>query len=186
MEQIKEKEKMVRQRRGFIAHKEKYKIEIKYSEKAEKKELIKFTVKKGTAFEMSIRELVDLVALHFNKKMIAPMFVESNTVHMTEVTRVLKGVVTQDMKVGDEINIPYKHFIPYAFAVCEEAMNLCKVEGRPIREYVISEEDFELAKKSVDQKVVDFTNLVYKPILDKINPPKDPMLLPEGDNEIKN
>lgn len=159
---------MKRQRHGFVAHKEGYKVEIGYSRRAVTKELIRLVIKKGDSVELSIRELVDLVAHHFNKKRISPLIVQNNVIRMTEVTRTIQGTLNKDMKAGEPIVLQYKHLIPYDFAVAEEAMELCKVQGRPIIQHEISEKDFEDAKLSIDEKTKSFIELNYQGPLQKI------------------
>lgn len=160
-------EKMEKRGKGLVAHREKFKVEVHYSDKATEKELIKFTMKKGKSFEISAKDLVNLIIPNFNKKLMAPLIVENNTIHMTEVTRVLHGILEKDMKKGDPITIPYKHFIPYQFAVCEESLQLAKIT-RPIKTITITPAEFEKAKESIDKKVKDFVELQYEEVFDRM------------------
>lgn len=159
---------MKKAKKGYIAHKDKFKVEVKYSDKALKKDLIRFTLKKGKAFEITARELVDLIVPHFNVKMMSPLLVDNNIIRMVEVSRTLIGNLNRDMKAGDPITIPYKHLVPFQFAACEEAMNLGKAEGNPIPVYSITTEEWEAAKKNVDEEIKNFTKLQYKEQLDRI------------------
>lgn len=164
---------MKKAKKGFVAHRDKFKVEVKYSDKALKKDLIRFTVKKGNVIEISAGDIVDLIAPHFNVRMMSPLIVKNNIIRMVEVTRTLHGVLTRDWKAGENITFPYKHLVPFELAACEEAMNLGKVEGRPIRTFELSEEDWEKAKKSVNEGIKNFTSMQYKEQLDRVNADKD-------------
>lgn len=62
--------------------KDNYSVETKYSQEAIDKSLIKFTVTKGKSFEISIDELIELLAKGVNKEKLAPLFVNAEQVDM--------------------------------------------------------------------------------------------------------
>ena len=131
--------------------KEKYTIQVNYSEKAKEKKLMKFITPKGDEFEISADEMMSILVGQVNSEVLEAVFVESDRINVVEVERQLQCVLDRDFKKGEKININYKHPYPIEFALIEEAYKIARInKDVPV---------FTLTKKYIDS-----VRLKIKPI----------------------
>lgn len=107
--------------------KEKFTIQVNYSDEAEAKKLMKFITPSGDEFEISAEEMASVLIGQVNSELIEATFVESDRVNVVEVTRQLRAIADRDIKKGEEIRIDYTHPYPVEFALIEEAMKIAKI-----------------------------------------------------------
>lgn len=107
-----------------------YTIQLKYSEEATEKKLMKFISKSGDEFVISADEMIAFLIEQVNLDTLSPAFVETNKVNVVEVSRQLKCVLDKDMKKGDEIRLTYIHPYPVEFALIEQAWKIAKIEEK--------------------------------------------------------
>ena len=107
--------------------KEDYTIQIKYSDEAVEKKLVKFISKSGDEFVISADELVSMLVNQVNADTLSAAFVETDRINVVEVGRQIKCVLEEDMKKGQEININYTHPYPIEFALIEEVYKIAKI-----------------------------------------------------------
>lgn len=159
----------LKQKKGFVAHRPDYRVEIKYSNEAVKKNLVRFVLKDGKkSFEISVKEIIDIVVPNFKNDVIAPMLVDSKGINVMEVSRTIKFVPDQDIKAGTEVNLDYRHMYPIEFAIIEEAYNLCRINDKT-QVVHLSEDDWKAAMDSVTKKQEEFVALNNKALLEKLN-----------------
>lgn len=119
-----------------------YTIQLKYSDEAKKKKLMKFISKSGDEFVISADEMISFLVNQVNMDTLEPTFVETNKVHVVEVGRQLKCKLDKDMKAGQEININYTHPYPIEFALIEQAYKIATIDPKV--------KVFELTKEFID------------------------------------
>lgn len=151
-------------RKGFIQHKPEYSVMIKYSKKAEDGKIIKVVPKKGKPFEMSTKELVDLLAKHVNFDVLAPAFIHNKQINMIRVLRNVTFTPNKDLKAGETVHIPFQHMMPIEFAIAEEALGVARFDDKVVK---INEKEFNEAKKRVDESVQHYAQEQYKAFLEK-------------------
>ncbi len=123
--------------------KEKYTIEVNYSDEAVEKKIMKFKTPSGDEFEISADEMATVLVGQLNSEQIDALFVESDRVNVVEVTRQIRCLAEKDFKKGDEIRVDYTHPYPIEFAIIEEVMKIAKInQDVPV---------FELTKEYVDK-----------------------------------
>lgn len=122
------------EKQGFVAQKRDYSVEIKYSEEAREKKLIRFTAKrKNRSFEISLDEFINLVMIHLNKEYVPMLQTVQESVEMVEAIRTLNFKCTKDFKEGEEMSIQYIQPMPLEFAIAEEAYKMAKMQGDIVR-----------------------------------------------------
>ncbi len=107
--------------------KEKYELQVNYSQEAIDRKLMKFITPSGDEFEISADEMSTILIGQVNSEVVAATFVESDRVNVVEVTRQIRAKADRDIKKGEEIRIDYTHPYPVEFAIIEEGMNLAKI-----------------------------------------------------------
>ena len=107
-----------------------YTIQLKYSDEATEKKLMKFISKSGDEFVISADEMISFLIEQVNLDTLSPAFVETDRVNVVEVSRQLKCVLDKDMKKGDEIRLTYVHPYPVEFALIEQAWKIAKIEEK--------------------------------------------------------
>ena len=117
---------------GFVSETEKFKIEVKYSDEAVEKELIKFTPKKGKSVEINADAIIGIIATQFKTKdfALALADTEINNVFVVETERYINATLDRDFKKGETISFPFKHIYPYVLAAVEETYKICKMTGQ--------------------------------------------------------
>jgi hypothetical protein len=107
--------------------KEKYTVQVNYSDEAMEKKLMKFITPSGDEFEISADEMVSMLVGQVNSDTLEATFVESERVHVVEVERQIRARADRDIKAGEEIRMTYIHPYPVEFAIIEEAAKLAKI-----------------------------------------------------------
>lgn len=148
---------------------DKYTLQVNYSEDAIAKKLMKFITPSGDEFEISAEEMSSILVSQVNSELLSATFVESDRVNVVEVTRQIRVKANQNIKKGAEIRLEYKHPYPVEFALIERAMGIALInEDAPAftltKEYL----DNVMAKTTPEQKKFVrrfyefFKNLVIK------------------------
>lgn len=152
---------------GMRSEQSEYIVDIKYSPRAVKNKLIKFTVKKGKDFEISSEKIIELLSHYVNSEQLAPTFVDTEKINVVYVKRNLKCRLDKDMKAGDEINIEYNHPYPLEFALLEEAYNLAVVDkSRGAIE--ITPDMINKTKKQTSPSALEFLKKFYKSFINVV------------------
>ena len=147
---------------GVVSQQKNYKIEVKYSPEAEKKKLIRFTMKGNhKSFEISADELIKLLVTQVNDDLIAPTFVETKRVNVVQVGRQFSAVLEKNMKKGEVIRINYAHPYPLEFALIEEAMKIAVVTPG-IERTVLTKEFIDEVKAKLQPRMKEFTENFYQ------------------------
>lgn len=141
--------------------KEKYTIQVNYSEEAAEKKLMKFMTPGGEEFEISADEMSTILIGQVNSDLVEATFVESDRVNVVEVTRQIRARADRDIKRGEEIRIDYTHPYPVEFAIIEEAANLAKINMDTPR-YELTVEYIQAVKEKITPKQRKFVDLIYK------------------------
>ena len=141
--------------------KEKYTIQVNYSEDAIAKKLMKFITPGGEEFEISAEEMATILIGQVNSNVVEATFVESDRVNVVEVTRQIRVRADRDIRKGEEIRIDYTHPYPIEFALIEEAAKLAIVnKDVPVRELTV--EYINSVKDRITPKQRKFSELVWK------------------------
>lgn len=121
----------VENNKGFKLDNKDFKIEVKYSEEAEKKELIKLTPKKGKSIEINADALLGIIASQFKTKEFALALADTEVdkIYLVEAIRQIYFDADKDYKKGDKIHLKFPHMYPYVLAALEETYNICKMNG---------------------------------------------------------
>lgn len=137
-------------------------VEVKYSPKAVKEKLVRFTVPKSKeSFEISVDKLIDIVAMNVNSQVLAPMFVETDKVNIVQVQRQLQAQLDEDKKKGDIISLNYFHPYPLEFALLEEVYKIAKIEeGTEVT--TLTKEKIEEVQKKLQPEMKEFVQKFYK------------------------
>lgn len=142
--------------------KEKFTVQIGYSDEAKKKKLMKFiTTKSGDEFEISAEELSSMLIGGVNSDTLEATFVESDRINVVEVGRQLQCVLDKDMKKGQKININYTHPYPIEFALIEEAYKIAKIDEK-VPKITLTKEYIEEVKSKLKPEMTDYINKFYK------------------------
>ena len=146
---------------GRQIKKEKYTVQIGYSENAKEKKLIKFISKSGDEFEISAEELSSMLIGGVNSNTLEATFVESDKISVVEVGRQLECILDKDMKKGDRININYSHPYPVEFALIEQAYGIAKINmDAPTIE--LTKEYIEKVRSKIKPEQDSFVKKLYK------------------------
>ena len=138
-----------------------YTIQLKYSDEARKKKLMKFISKSGDEFVISAEEMISFLVNQVNMDTLEPTFVEMNKVNVVEVGRQLKCKLDKDMKAGQEININYTHPYPLEFAIIEEAYKIAKIEPK-VKVFELTKEFIEEVKAKIKPEQKEYVENFYK------------------------
>lgn len=142
--------------------KEKYTVQIGYSDEAKAKKLMKFITKKsGDEFIVSAEELSSMLIGGVNSETLEATFVESDRINVVEVGRQLQCELTEDMKKGQKININYTHPYPIEFALIEEAYKIAKIDEK-IPRIELTKEYINEVKAKLKPEMTEYINKFYK------------------------
>lgn len=148
-------------KKGLISEKKNYTVELKYSSKAERDQLIRFTAKEGNTFEISAPQIVELVSQYINGKDLEPVFVDTERIKVVYVTRQMEAKLDRDFKAGETIRIGYQHPYPLEFAIIEEGMKLAKID--PNREgFIVTPELLKQVKRNTPESSKNFIQKFYE------------------------
>jgi hypothetical protein len=141
--------------------KEKFTIQVNYSDEAIEKKLMKFTVNpSGDEFEISAEEMSTILIGQVNSELVEATFVESDRVNVVEVERQIKAIADRDISKGEEIRLTYYHPYPVEFALIEEAMNLAKIR-KDVPAFELSAEYIKSVKDKTTPEQYKFVELIY-------------------------
>ncbi len=146
---------------GMKLEKENFTIEVKYSEEAIAKKLIKFTVTKGNEIVLTADEIISMLVNQVNSEVLSAAFVEIDRVNVVEVGRQIKCVADRDIWKGETININYSHPYPIEFAIIEEAWKIAQI-NKDTKVTELTVEYLDEVKKKITPSMVDYTQKFYK------------------------
>ena len=149
---------------GFKSVQDNYTVEIKYSPKAIKDKLVKFTTKNGDSFEISSDKLIELLAQGVNKNKLAPVYVDTENIDMVYVKRQLVGTATKTINKGEEIRIDYSHPYPLEFAILEEGYKIAVID-ESVPKLTITPKYLEQVKDKIKPQTEDFLKSSYRAIM---------------------
>jgi len=154
--------------KGSFFENDDLRIDIKYSEEAIERELIKITVKKGNEFIMSSEDLLAIVREQFKQKDLAFALTTADTsfVPSVEAAVPIYFNANKDIKEGELVQFFAPMQIPVGIALVMEAYNLCKIKGKEIMK--IPTEEFEEAKQTLKESSKEFTEKYFKPQIDAL------------------
>lgn len=142
--------------------KEKYKIQVNYSEEAIEKKLMKFiSTEHGDEFEISAEEMSSMLIGQVNNELLQATFVESDRVNVVEVIRQLRCIADRDISKGEEIRLEYTHPYPVEFALIEEAMKIAKV-NMDVPAFTLTKEYLDSVRGKTTQDQKKFINKFYE------------------------
>lgn len=148
-------------KKGLISEKKNYTVELKYSSKAERDQLIRFTAKEGNSFEISAPQIVELVSQYINGKDLEPVFVDTERIKVVYVTRQMEATLDRDFKAGETIRIGYQHPYPIEFAIIEEGMKLAQID--PNREgFIVTPELLKQVKRNTPEASKNFIQKFFQ------------------------
>jgi len=108
--------------------KDKYTIQVKYSDEAVEKKLMKFITPSGDEFEISSDEMISFLVNQVNMNTLEPTFVDTEKINVVEVGRQIQCKLDRDHKAGEIININYTHPYPLEFALLEEVYKIALIK----------------------------------------------------------
>ncbi len=135
--------------KGLKLDKGDFTIEVKYSDEAIQKKLVKFTVVKGNEIVLTADELISMMVNQVNSEVLSAAFVETDRVNVVEVMR------------GEAIRIDYTHPYPIEFAIIEEGWKIAMID-KDTKVTELTAEYLELVKKKIQPKMIDYMKKFYK------------------------
>lgn len=142
--------------------KEKFTIEVNYSDEAIQKKLMKFIAKPSCdSFEISAEEMASILIGQVNSEIVEATFVESDRVNVVEVLRQIRCRADRDIKKGEEIRLEYTHPYPVEFALIEEAAKLAKI-NKDVPMLELTAEYIKAVKAKTTPEQHRFVDLIYK------------------------
>lgn len=141
--------------------KEKFTIQVNYSDEAIEKKMMKFITPSGDEFEITADEMASVLIGQVNSELIEATFVESDRVNVVEVSRQLRAVADRDIKKGEEIRIDYTHPYPVEFALIEEAMKIAKIR-MDVPRTELTVEYIQAVKQKITPQQKKFTERFYE------------------------
>ncbi len=146
---------------GMKLERENFTIEVKYSDEAVVKKLVKFTVTKGNEIVLTADEIISMLVNQVNSEVLSAAFVETDRVNVVEVGRQIKCVADRDIWKGEVININYSHPYPVEFALIEEAWKIAQI-NKDTKVTELTVEYLEEVKKKIKPSMVDYMQKFYK------------------------
>jgi uncharacterized membrane protein YfhO len=146
---------------GFKSEQKDYTVEIKYSQEAIDKKLIRFTPKKGKAFEVTADQMIELLAQNVNQTQLQPVYVDTEKIDMVYVKRQFIGKASKSIPEGEEIRLDYVHPYPLEFAILEEAYNIAQIDTN-IPRIPLTFEYIKEIKSKISPKNNDFLKSSYR------------------------
>lgn len=152
---------MTQNNKGTILKQPKYTVEVKYSDEAIEKKLMRFTAIGGESFEISADEMISMLVNQVNTNTLAPIFVEMDKVNVVQVARQIVCTPNKDIKAGEEFRLEYTHPYPLEFAILEESYKIAKInEDVPV--FTLTKEFIEDTKKKITPEMGGFIKKFYK------------------------
>lgn len=147
--------------KGIKLDKGKFTVEVKYSDEAVEKRLIKFTVIEGKEIVLTADELSSMLINQVNSETLSATFVETDRVNVVEVMRQIKCVLDKDYKKGQTININYTHPYPIEFALIEEAWKIAQVQ-KDVKVMDLTIDYIEEVKKKIKPEMEKYLKKFYQ------------------------
>jgi len=141
--------------------KDKYTIQVNYSDEAIDKKLMKFITPSGDEFEISAEEMATILVGQVNSETLEATFVESDRVNVVEVTRQIRVVASRDISKGEEIRLEYRHPYPVEFALIEQAMNIAKI-NEDVKVFELTKEYLDSVRGKIKPEQRKFIKHFYK------------------------
>lgn len=138
-----------------------YTLQVKYSDEAVDKKLMKFITKSGDSFIISADEMISHLMTVVNMDVLAPVFVETDRINVVEVGRQIQCVLDKDMKKGQKININYTHPYPVEFALIEEAYKIAVIK-KDTKVFELTKEYIDKVRVKTIPKMNKFIERFYK------------------------
>lgn len=147
--------------KGIRLEKERFNIEVKYSDEAIEKKLVKFVIKEGNEIVLSADEIISILVNQVNSEILSAAFVESQRVNVVEVVRQIQCILDRDYKKGEVINIGYQHPYPLEFALIEEVWKIAQIK-KEVPVVVLTDEMIEKVRLQIKPQQVEFLRKFYK------------------------
>jgi len=141
--------------------KEKFTLQVNYSDEAIEKKLMKFITPSGDEFEISAEEMSSILVGQVNAETLAATFVEHDRVNVVEVVRQIRCIAERDISKGEEIRLEYRHPYPIEFALIEEAMKIAKINN-DVKVFELTKEYMDAVRKKITPHQEKFINHFYK------------------------
>lgn len=150
-----------KKQQGFKTENKDFDIEVRYSDDASKKELLRFTAKKGKTFEINADSLLGIIASQFKTKdfALALADTEINNIFVVETERYINATLDRDFKKGEKISFPFKHMYPYVLAAVEETYKICKMTGEVKS---VPKDVYEKTLATLGERNREFIEKIYK------------------------
>ncbi len=147
--------------KGIKLEKENFTVEVKYSDEAVSKKLIKFTVTKGNEIILTADELISMLVNQVNSEILSATFVETDRINVVEVGRQIQCVLDKDYTKGQTININYTHPYPIEFALIEEAWKIAEIK-KDAKVTELTVEYMEKVKNEIKPKMEKYIRKFYE------------------------
>ncbi len=147
--------------KGVKLDKGNFTVEVKYSEEAVAKKLVKFTVVEGKEIILTADELVSMLVNQVNSEVLSATFVETDRINVVEVGRQMRVVLEKDFKKGEAININYSHPYPIEFALIEEAWKIAQIK-KDTKVTELTAEYIEEVKKKLKPEMENYMKKFYQ------------------------
>ena len=148
-----------------------YSVELKYSDEAKEKKLIKFTaLRRNREFVISLDEITRLIMLHLNKDYIPMLEVVNECVDMVITERSISGVCSRDFKEGETISFNFEQPMPVEMAVAEQAFNICRINGDVVK---VPAENLLKAETELSARQKQYLEFAHKEYMKKLNKEKE-------------
>ena len=152
---------MSEENKGVKLDKGNFTVEVKYSDEAIAKKLIKFTVVEGKEIVLTADELISMLVNQVNSEVLAATFVETDRINVVEVNRQFGAKLDKDYKKDDIINFNYSHPYPLEFAIIEEVWKIATFK-KDTKVTELTAEYIEEVKKKIKPTMVDYAKKFYK------------------------
>lgn len=136
-------------------------VEVKYSDEAIEKKLIKFTVVEGKEIILTADEVISMLVNQVNSEVLSAAFVETDRVNVVEVGRQIQCVLDKDYQKGAVININYSHPYPVEFALIEEGWKLAQIK-KDTKITELTSEYLEEVKKKIKPNMEAYIKKFYE------------------------
>lgn len=143
-------------------------IDVKYSDEAIEKELIKFTQKSEKPIIFSAGEMLDVIREQFRQKDLAAALTTADTTFIptAEAAVPISFNANKDIKEGELVQFFAPMQIPLGIALVMEAHRLCIIKGKEILKIPV--EEFEEAKTTLAEESKEFVEKFFKPQIDAL------------------
>jgi hypothetical protein len=154
--------------KGEFFENDSLRIDVKYSDEAKEKELIKFTSKDGEPIIFSVGEMLDLIREQFRERNLAASLTTADTTFIPSVEAAvpISFNANKDIAKGELVQFYAPMNIPLGIALVMEANRLCTIKGKEIMK--IPTEEFEEAKVTLKEGAKEFVEKFFNPQIDAL------------------